>query len=377
MSETMEITALAHGGDGIGRVEGQVCFVPFALPGDTVRARIVRRAKRVLWAEIEEVLAPSPDRLPGVRPAGHAMWLHFAYPEQAVWKRKLVRDLLARIGRLDAEPGWAEEEGLRLGYRTRAEFHGDGRAFGFFERGTHRIAPAASCPLNHARLDEALARLHPLGLDGEFTVTVNPEGDDTLVWSRAAPAALREAFPYTNTPRDPDRHAFVFDGAPVVNGAFAQASLLLNRLLMRTVDEYVGGADSLFDAYCGSGNLSLPLAGRMRVAGMDHHRPAIAAAAALDAGAYRVGGEPDMARAIAGESWGVVLLDPPRQGAKALMPALGRCAAGAIVYVSCDPATFARDAAALHGAGWRIERLCVVDLFPHTPHIETVCRFVR
>jgi 23S rRNA (uracil1939-C5)-methyltransferase len=377
MSETLEITALAHGGDGIGRVEGQVCFVPFALPGDTVRARIVRRAKGVLWAEMEEVIAPSPDRLPGVQPTGHAMWLHFAYPAQAVWKQKLVRDLLARIGRIEAEPDWAEDAPLRLGYRTRAEFHGDGREFGFFERGTHHIAATASCPLNHPRLDEALARLRPLGLDGAFTVTVNPEGDDTLVWARAAPAALREAFPQTNTPRDPDRHAFEFDGAPVVNGAFAQASLLLNRLLTRLVVEFVGAADSLFDAYCGSGNLSLPLAGTMRVTGMDHHRPAIEAAAATGAGDYRPGGETNMARAIAGQPWGVVLLDPPRQGAKALTPALCRSEAGAIVYVSCDPATFARDAAALHAAGWRIARLCAVDLFPHTPHIETVCRFVR
>ena len=164
---------------------------------------------------------------------------------------------------------------------------------------------------------------------------------------------------------------------PVVNGAFAQASLLLNRLLMHTVDEYVGGADSLFDAYCGSGNLSLPLAGRMRVAGMDHHRPAIAAAAALDAGAYRVGGEPDMARAIAGESWGAVLLDPPRQGAKAIAPALAAAPADRIVYVSCDPATLARDARALIAEGWRPAACTVIDLFPDTPHIETALRFDR
>ncbi|MBP8130361.1 MAG: class I SAM-dependent RNA methyltransferase [Candidatus Hydrogenedentes bacterium] len=377
MELTIEISSLAHGGDGIGHVEGQVCFIPGALPGDTVRARVTKRAKRALWAETTEILVASPDRLP-VTPAGAAGWLHFAYPAQGFWKRRIAKDVLARIGGVHVEPDWIEDPALRLGYRTRAEFHGDGQHFGYFAPGTHAIADTPACPLSHRKLNEALARLRELKLKGSVTVTVNPEDVDVLVWTPFTNRRLRAVFAQAQSPRDEaERATFLFDGVPVVNGAFCQSSLLLNRLLVRTVHEFAGSAESLLDLYCGSGNLSLGLAGNMRVAGYDHNRSAVAAAAALGRGEYRAGDETAMARAIGNGSWDVIVLDPPRTGAKALTAALGGAAARAIVYVSCDPATLARDAKALTERGWRVTRAVVLDLFPSTPHVETVCRFER
>lgn len=377
MEVTLEISSLAHGGDGIGRIEGRVCFVAGALPGDTVRARVIKRAKRALWAELVAVTAPSPDRL-ALQPSGAATWLHFAYPAQGVWKRRFVTEQLARIGGISVEPEWVEDPALRLGYRTRGEFHGDGARFGYFAPGTHTIADTPACPLSHEKLNEALTRLRELKLKGSVTVTVNPEGDDVLVWTAFVNRRLRTAFAQAQSPRDEsERAAFFFDGAPVVNGTFCQSSLLLNRLLVRTVHDLAGSVESLLDLYCGSGNLSLGLAGRMRVAGYDHNRAAVAAAAALGRGDYRTGDETAMARALGQGDWDVVVLDPPRTGAKALTAALGGVSARAIVYVSCDPATLARDAKALTSRGWRVTRTVVLDLFPNTPHVETVCRFER
>ncbi|WP_320178431.1 TRAM domain-containing protein [Roseovarius pacificus] len=377
MKHEIEITSLANGGDGIGRVDGQVVFIPFALPGDVVRARVVKRSKRALWAALESVVTPSPDRLPGVEPPGHAMWRHFSYPAQAAWKQRIVTETLARLGGMECAPAWVEEPAWRTGYRTRAEFHGDGRAFGFYGPGSHEIIDTASCDLLHPHLNDALARLRALALRGSFTVTVHPEDEDILVWAKTAPTRVCQFFPQTNTPRDAERHAFDYDGIPIVNGGFSQASLLLNRLLVKTVHAAVGEGQALLDLYCGSGNLSLDLIGRMRVTGIDHHRPSIDAAQEYGGNGYQAGDEGAMEKHLAKGGFDTVVLDPPRTGAKPLANALAACKASRIVYVSCDPATLARDLRALAETSWRLAQLTALDLFPHTPHVECVAVMER
>ncbi len=373
----LEITGAAHGGDGVGRLDGLVCFVAGALPGDTVRARVVRRAKRALWATIEEVVAPSPDREAGRTPhSGADAWVHFRYPAQAAWKQRIVCETLRRVGGIEVDLGWREDAALRNGYRTRAEFHGDGQHFGFFARGTHRVVDTESCALCHPRLNDALARLRPLGLKGSVTVTVDPEDEAQLVWTKFTKRTLKQAFPGADTPQDTGaRSAFVFDGVPVVNGCFSQPSLLLNRLLLDEVRTQAGQPGTVLDCYAGSGNLSLGLAGAgAQVRGYDHNPVAAAAAAEHSGHDYRAGDETDMAAALREQPWDLVLLDPPRTGAKHLAQDLAHAEAGAIVYVSCDPATLARDLKTLCAAGWQVERATAIDLFPHTPHVETVCR---
>jgi 23S rRNA (uracil1939-C5)-methyltransferase len=377
MTFEVEITALAHGGDGIGRVDGQVVFVPFTLPGDVARVRVVKRAKRALWAVVVAIITPSPHRMPGVNPPGHAMWRHFAYPAQAEWKQRVVAETLARLGGIECEPAWVEDPSLRTGYRTRAELHGDGHVFGFYAPGSHQIIDTTSCDLMHPHLNEALEQLRPLALRGSFTVTVHPEDEDVLVWSKTAPTRLCKAFPQTNSPRDEDRHAFDYDGVPVVNGGFSQASLPLNRLLVNTVHAAAGDSESLLDLYCGSGNLSLGLAARMRVTGIDHHRPSIDAVQECGAGEYTVGDEAAMAKTLAQGTFDSIVLDPPRTGAKDLAPALAKARAKQIIYVSCDPATLGRDLRTLTESGWHAREVTVLDLFPYTPHAECVCRLTR
>jgi 23S rRNA (uracil1939-C5)-methyltransferase len=162
---------------------------------------------------------------------------------------------------------------------------------------------------------------------------------------------------------------------PIVCGGFSQASLLLNRVLRDCVRPAIGNPESVLDLYCGNGNFSLDLAGRARVLGLDHHAPSIAAAQATGAGEYAVGDEFAFVRAAARESWDVIVLDPPREGAKAIVSALAQSRTRRIVYVSCDPATLARDAKSLFSAGWALASLTAVDMFPHTAHIECVAAF--
>jgi len=207
---------------------------------------------------------------------------------------------------------------------------------------------------------------------------VNPDGGEPLVWTKFTSRKLKQRFPQAQSPRDEGgRATFLFDGVPVVNGTFSQSSLLLNRLLRGVVRELVGDSVSLLDLYCGNGNLSLPFTEIPDVLGIDHSKPAVKAAYSRRKGSYVTGGEAKMAAQVEKGGWDTILLDPPRAGAKMLAPSLAGCAARAIVYVSCDPATLARDLRTLAGGGWQPVRTVAVDLFPHTAHVETVCRLER
>jgi len=376
------ITALAHGGHGIARIDGQVCFIPYALPGDEVAVRIVRRSKGVLWGAIDRIVTPSPDRIdPGCGVYGRCgacTWLHFAYPAQAEWKTRIVRETLERIARVSTDVAWADDPDRRLHYRTRAEFHGDGTGFGFYAGGSHDVVDVIACPLCHPKLNAALATLRELRVRGSVEVTINPEGNDVLVWSKKRIPPVERAFERSQWPGAPGKRAsFVFDGIPVVNGTFSQSSLLLNRVLLRVVRDAAGHGERVLDLYCGNGNLSLGLEGDRRITGLDRNRAAVDAARETGRGDYRAGNENDFLAAINAEPWDVILLDPPRTGAKAIVPSLAQCKAQRIVYVSCDPATLARDIKTLSAANWHVRSATAVDLFPNTAHVETVCTLER
>lgn len=382
MTDDVDITGVAHGGHGVSRLNGQVCFVPYGLPGDRLRVAVEREQKRVLWARLVEVLEPSPDRVAppcAVFPAcGSCMWAHFSYPAQAEWKLQIVRDCFARIGKLEVEPAWHEVPEWRLGYRTRAEFHVQGTQIGYCRLGSHEVEDLAACPLSHARLNEALTRLRTCKPRQSVEITVNPDGDDVLVWTRMPDREVSRVFPSAQhlKSREP-RASFTFDGVPAVNGCFSQSSLLLNRLLQQTVRKRLTEPASVLDLFCGSGNFSIALRSDIDVLGIDHNHAAVHAASTRRPRAYVAGTTTDMIRAIAQRAWTAIVLDPPRNGAKELAQSLGRAAAERIVYVACDPATLARDCRILAETGWMVRTLDVVDMFPHTPHVECVCELQR
>ncbi len=376
------IQSVAHGGDGVGRIGEVVCFVSGALPGDVVQARVYRCANNAVWARLTAIVEPSPDRVVPSPCSGRGCdsacrWHDFSYPAQGEWKRRIVEECLARIGGIVADVALLEAPEHRLGYRTRAAFHGDGSALGYYRQRTHDVIRLEACPLNHFHLNAALQRLQPLCIKGDVHVAVNPEGEDVLVWQNEPSQRLRAAFPLTNGRLDRERFQFLFDGVPIVNGAFSQSSLLLNRLLRAHVDACLEGAESLLDLYCGNGNLSLHHARTRKVIGVDHAGAAVAAAAALVPGAYRQGGEDVMMEQLRACSWDAVLLDPPRTGAKAIVKDLAAARTDKIVYVSCNPATLARDLRELLPGGWRLMEAVAMDLFPHTPHVESVCLLRR
>ncbi len=380
---TATISGVAHGGYGIARLKDGVCMVPYALPGDTVNIKIIGKMRGVLWGQIHEVLIPSPERktvyeCPVFGECGGCSWLHFRYPAQCHWKARIVRDCFQRIAKADLEPEWIEDSALRFGYRTRAEFHRSDTGWGFYARESHRVVPIEACPLCHAVINDALRLLQGITKGKSIELTANPETGEVLVWLEAPTPEIESVFPLTDVAESSKTpHEFLFEGVPVVNGAFSQSSLLLNRFLTRVVDEMVAEPASLLDLYCGTGNFSIKYAQHIPVLGVDQNARAIARAASLGVGEYRLLCDEKFDLVLQEREWDVVLLDPPRQGAKKVISLLGESRAKRIVYVSCNPATLARDAHELMRKGWRIQRACVVDMFPHTAHIETVVRFER
>ena len=380
-SFTSEITSVAHGGHGVTRVDGRVCFVPYALPGDVAVIRIDRELRGVLWGTIESLETPSPHRVEAPCPyfgtCGGCTWLHFAYPAQAEAKQQIVRDCFERIAKLDVAIEWAESPDLRLGYRTRAKFFAKEGLRGFHALRTNDVVDVASCALCHPRLNEILRVLREIDCKVDVEVCVNPEGEEVLVWTEKPNALLAEHFPLAGHRRAKGKRSrFMFDGAPIVNGGFAQASLLLNRLLRSIVHQEIGTPKTLLDLYAGSGNFSISLPKSVNVMGIDEERTAIAAADAVRKDCYRVGKAPAFQRAFKRGKWDGIILDPPRAGAKAIIKDLARAKAERIVYVSCNPATLARDAASLCANGWQVEGVTALDLYPNTAHVECVSTFI-
>jgi 23S rRNA (uracil1939-C5)-methyltransferase len=381
-SHSVEITSVAHGGHGVARIDGRVCFVPYALPGDVATIRIDRELRGVLWGAIESIETPSPDRVDAPCPyfgeCGGCTWLHFAYPAQADAKQQIVRDCFERIAKLDAEVEWLENPDLRLGYRTRAKFFAADGKRGFHAQRTHDVVDIAHCALCHPKLNQALNALREIGRNRDVEICVNPEGNDVLVWTEKRDRLLEEHFPLAGFRHSNEKRGkFLFDGAPVVNGCFSQASLLLNRMLRDAVHDAIGSPATLLDLYAGAGNFSVTLPASVKVMGIDQERAPIAAANELRPDSYRAGKTPAFERALERGTWDVILLDPPRAGAKPIAKALAAAKPERIVYVSCNPSTLARDAATICAGGWRIERLQAVDMYPNTAHIECVCTFRR
>ena len=382
MKNELTIDRLANGGYGVGSVDGLVCFVPYALPGDILNITIAKKTKNLIWGEIEEIIEPSPHRVspecPYFAQCGGCTWLNFSYPAQAQWKQRIVRDCFQRIAGTDVEPDWIDDPSLRIGYRTRAEFHCDGKAWGFHARRTRDVVPIEKCLLCHDNLNAAFNKIRDTKTRGSVEITVNPETDEALLWIKSPTQEQRKLFPMANNSNYKGlRHSFLFDGTLIVNGCFSQSSLLLNRILRKVVHAAIGNADKILDLYCGNGNLSIGIDSASKIVGIDHNKSSIKAANASGKGGYIYGGEKSFRKIITDDKWDVIILDPPRTGAKTIISDIATSKTGTIIYVSCDPATLARDAKALAGHGWDIAKATVVDMFPNTSHIETVCIFER
>ena len=402
---TCTVDTLAYGGDGIARVDGRVLFVGETAPGETVRARVTAVKKNFARADLVEVLAPSPARAaPCCRvldPVSAALcrvpgcvYDHLDYAAELAAKQQQLEGFLLRL------PGGPAQQVLPpfaapapLHYRNKIVLHVQrepgGVRLGYRLEPSHRVLDLPACPLaceainrmlDDLRSAPAFRQLHT----GDNVTFRHTEHDGALWWTASAPAGaagpelLTEASPVgpLRVPRD----------------GFYQVNPSASAELVRTVAAWFAedpAATDLLDLYCGVGvfGFACMRAGGTRLTGIEAGRAAIDAAR-LNARTLGIPGT-FLCHALGRSSLHIrehlpdpqrstVLVDPPREGlAPDVARAVAASAAQRVFYVSCDPATGARDLATLLGGGYRITRVKLFDLFPRTAHFETLAELRR
>ncbi len=402
-TRTLQIERLVAGGDGLARDDGFVIFVPRSIPGESVLAEPPTQRGRVTRAWPQEIRTASPSRVPPR--CGHfvhdrcggCQWQHLAYDAQREAKSALIVEAFARIAKrtvaapvVEASPTpWRYRRKLTLALRRRG---------GRWIAGLHRAdAPGAIIPIDDCPItDESvvavwraiLAVQHwlPPGDEGRASVRLHDDGSASFVFEGGErwPAATRffEAVPalrsvWWHPTRGHRRRLALRRTAGDDDASFVQVNTAVAEALRAHVEQLVRGhaPRHVIDAYAGSGDGAARLAAQgMRVTAIEADPDAAAVAARRLAPPSVVLTGTVEGRLTAALPADVLLVNPPRTGLHAAIPALlGASAARprALIYTSCDPATLARDVARL--SGWVVRDLRAFDMFPQTAHVETVC----
>ena len=393
------------GGRMLARYAGQVVFVVGAIPGERVRARVERVSRQLAYAEVVDVLEESPDRRePNVHLAcGGSLYAHIAYSRQLSLKSELIADAFARIGKIILPSKVDVAASSEEGYRIRARLHVRGGRIGFFREGTHELCdPGPTRQLLPATVT-ALRRLEERLKAKEITSGVcelaeNLKGDERVVFIEADQDCegigaidhidgITGIVPAGYGPENVTDTINAGAGDIVlthhVRSFFQGNRFLLTSLAGRVVSMVPDG--DVVDLYSGVGlfAISLASAGRSKVVAVEGDRFS-AKDLQINAAPYsaHVAVKPvSVERFLDDGRVGTprtLVLDPPRTGVSGeAMTGIVALKSERVVYVSCDAATMARDARRLIEGGYQLERIEGFDMFPNTPHVETVTSFVR
>ena len=424
MSELIKdlaITGLVHGGRGIGRIDGKAVFVPMTAPGDCVNCRAVRSKPSYIEAELVKVVEPSAHRreppCPYFDRCGGCQWQHLAYPDQSFWKEKIfyaqmlrskitVKERLAPI--VPAPDEWH--------YRNRVQFKchlaENGLVIGFYRPNSHFVVDIKRCLLLRPEIQQVLTLLRQVlpeapcpdhipqvdvacGDDGALRVLLHvlPKARPQLrLWlqcfaqrhqlNACLQSGRKDTIEAVHGETD---LSVIVDQPPLIlnygPGGFAQVNSAQNRRMIAEMLAILDlqGTEDVLDLFCGMGNFSLPIARRAgRLTGVEEYAPAVASAIKnaavnnLHNVEFRAA---DAARAISRSNHGdldLVVLDPPRSGSYQASLEIMRAKPQRILYISCDPATLARDLAPLVNNGYQVLSARAFDVFPQTWHIESM-----
>jgi 23S rRNA (uracil1939-C5)-methyltransferase len=413
-----EILRLVPGGDGLTRLsDGRVAFVSGALPGDRIRPIEIEDRRTYLRAKRWQLVAPGPNRVPAACPVadrcGGCDWMSLSRPAELVNKGRVLREALVRTGGFHDLPPELEvvSAGSELRYRNRLRLHVDGAGrIGLYSRGTHDLCEIPGCIVSDPAIDaalervRALAKIHPRALATleSIEVRVAPAGPPVALRLHPRERADRnELAPLENalaaeysvsvagSDATHDEQRFPLPGGLELAAgpaAFTQVNWAVNQALVEAVVEgaRARAVRRFVDLYAGAGNFTLPLL----AAGLDgvaiEQTPEAVRSAEQSARARGLGGRflaGDVGarlRRIAhqGERFDLVLLDPPRTGARDVLPWVIELAAPHIALCSCDPVTLARDLRTLGRAGWVLQSVTGFDMFPRTHHVEALAWMV-
>ena len=422
----LEIDALDAMGRGVARNAGKVVFVEGALAGELVEAKLLEAKPKFDRARVTGILRASASRreppCPYFGTCGGCATQHADARTQVAAKQRWLEDNLARIGKVRVGAILPPIYGAEWGYRHRARLsvrymEGTGALVGFRERRSTHVAEMMSCDVLPAAtaaliplLRELIAKLSirdrvpqieiatgdaatvllfrnllPLSAEDEALFRAFADTTGTRVW-------LQPGGPESAQPFHPKTHDDLYYSLPEFGlkisfqpADFTQVNPAVNRLLVsravRLLDPRPG--ERIADLFCGIGNFTLPLAVRgAQVIGFEGSKPLVERAR-QNAAANNLVAQFEVADLFkpnlgAYGRFDKYLMDPPREGAMSLVHALPDEWPRRIVYVSCDPATLARDADILvHHKGFELSAACVVNMFPHTAHVESIALFER
>jgi len=403
----------------MARANGKVVFVKGGLPGDVLKVRITKDKGSYAEAIIEEVLRTSPERTQAPCPVfgecGGCQLQHLKYPSQLIAKENILRETLERIGGLrgiEIEPIFPSLE--EYSYRNRVTlstwFQKGRYHLGFHEEGSRKRVPIEGCPIASSIINEAIFRLtkcfSPIDNPRYPLVRIHIASDGKAAHISLVPSSEKDSkrlnglrnhikksletgsvsvAGYNEEEFEFNRSGLKFYSSPSV---FIQTNREINERLVETLVEWsdLKGHERALDLYCGVGNFSLHIAKRAKeVVGVDVSAKAIKLAkkgaeansitnVIFDCSPSELYVEESLKR---GDKFDLVIIDPPREGAKEILKALGLLSPKKIIYVSCDPPTLARDLKTLTELGYKLIKIRPYDMFPETYHIESLALLVR
>ena len=396
----LDITTVAFGGDGIGRVDNFVVFVPFVVEGERVEVEIVEVKKRYATADLVRVITPSPLRVepqcPYYMQCAGCQYQHIDYAHQLELKRSQIRDVFERIGKVSNPPiEPVVGSPRRYHYRNKIVVHGPGKP-GFWTMRGRSIIPIDQCPIAREEINQQLSVVSSQSavVDKHLTIRCNSAGQ---VWTFSeAPQAGMPVPPSTpsaggaSVPLAAVEETILGKTLRVPLGSFFQ----VNQGVIERALEHVrkifsaSGCQIVVDAYCGVGLFALMLGDLAKhVYGIEEDAKAIKAA---NENAERIGlkgydfypGKTERLLFYTLRQCRVdetcLILDPPRSGCgKAVLKTLREQKPRNIIYVSCAPPMLARDIKELVKSGYKLERVTPFDMFPQTAHCEAVAELTR
>ncbi|MFC1890672.1 23S rRNA (uracil(1939)-C(5))-methyltransferase RlmD [Thermodesulfobacteriota bacterium] len=428
----VNIESLTHGGEGLGRINNKVIFVPLTAPGDTVRVEINEVKRDYLRGRIESVLKKAGTRV--VPPCdyfgrcGGCHWQYLDYACQLDAKKKILRETLSRIGGIE-HPACLETipSSEFYHYRHRVKFHvrQDRRIrLGFFRERSREVIPIDQCLLLHPRINEMIGpvesiiheyfnhiyvrnveiKINPheafavIGIHFEHEIEENcndfiralkieiPNVYGICMIRDMGDSSRRENYGNCHTLFNLPRYGtFPQETIPlkISEGTFSQVNFTQNQALISRIHQHLAPDkdEVLLDLYCGNGNLSLPFVDLYKkVIGVELNDHSIEDIKNNLAGAEIKNYEfLHMESALGldrlidrGETVNTVILDPPRSGGKDIVERIIRLKPSKIIYVSCNPSTLARDLGFFQNGGYTLESSQAIDMFPQTYHIESI-----
>jgi 23S rRNA (uracil1939-C5)-methyltransferase len=420
-TQRLTVTRLGSAGDGVAETPQGPVFIAGTLPGEGVLVDIGARRGEGIAASLASVESPSPDRV--VPPCPHFLvecgacaLQHMAIAAYHAWKRERLVEAMARAGQaVEVAPLVAAPPGTRRRADLALRRVPHGVALGFHQRGASAIADLSTCHVLDPRLvalfrplREVLKRLGALKREGSAVLNLLDSGPDLLLRTdgpldsaqRAILAAfgtahgipriawaMGEGVPETAAQSGPVHLMLCGISVAPPPGAFLQAApegeAGIVAAVRAALPRKLSPKARIADLYAGIGTLSFPLAATHRVAAFEGEAGAVAA---LDAAARKAGGRVEAVKRDLAyrpllpaelDAFGVVVLDPPYNGAQEQVAQIARSKLRHAIYVSCNPVALARDAAVLGRAGFKAVSAVPVDQFPWSPHLESVIAFAR